>query len=185
MLEVDLTAVNMNRQETRFEMRRYRALTALSAIALVVILASSPRVIAQPYGAGWHTIDGGGAAYSAGTTFELSGTVGQHDASTTMAGTQFKLEGGFWNGSDRGTTGEGNGNSSDPNTPSGSGNPNGNGGDPNDAGSGVPTTQSQPACYGSPDCGAGLCGAGSALPLMLTCMVTPLLRRRHAMSTAN
>ncbi len=43
------------------------------------------------------TIDGGGVMRSAGGEFELSGTLGQHDASV-MTGGAFELAGGFWNG---------------------------------------------------------------------------------------
>ncbi|MCH8825266.1 MAG: hypothetical protein IH984_17355 [Planctomycetes bacterium] len=45
----------------------------------------------------WHTIDGGGGT-SAGGGFELSGTIGQHDAGQTMTGGSFALTGGFWAG---------------------------------------------------------------------------------------
>ena len=45
----------------------------------------------------WHTIDGGGGT-SSGGDFELSGTIGQHDAGETMTGGDFALTGGFWAG---------------------------------------------------------------------------------------
>lgn len=45
----------------------------------------------------WHTIDGGGGS-SSGGEFELSGTIGQHDAGETMTGGDFALIGGFWAG---------------------------------------------------------------------------------------
>ncbi|UCC31665.1 MAG: hypothetical protein JSU86_05175 [Phycisphaerales bacterium] len=41
------------------------------------------------------TIDGGGAMFSTGADFELSGTVGQPDAGI-MSGGDFELSGGFW-----------------------------------------------------------------------------------------
>lgn len=44
------------------------------------------------------TIDGGGGT-STGSTFELSGTIGQHDAtSVALSGGDFELVGGFWPG---------------------------------------------------------------------------------------
>ena len=43
------------------------------------------------------TIDGGGVMRSTGGDFELSGTIGQHDAGTMSAG-EFELTGGFWFG---------------------------------------------------------------------------------------
>ena len=50
----------------------------------------------QPYEVDWHTIDGGGGT-SSGGAFTLSGTIGQPDAGT-MAGGDYRLEGGFWSG---------------------------------------------------------------------------------------
>jgi len=44
----------------------------------------------------WSTVDGGGGL-STGGKFLMTGTVGQPDAGT-LAGGQFKLEGGFWSG---------------------------------------------------------------------------------------
>ncbi len=45
----------------------------------------------------WATIDGGGGT-SAGGAYTLSGTIGQHDASTPMTGGNYTLTGGFWPG---------------------------------------------------------------------------------------
>jgi len=43
------------------------------------------------------TIDGGGIMFSTGANFELSGTIGQPDASTVaVTGGHFELSGGFW-----------------------------------------------------------------------------------------
>jgi hypothetical protein len=45
----------------------------------------------------WWTIDGGGEMWCTGGDFELSGTVGQSDASEfIMTGGDFELTGGFW-----------------------------------------------------------------------------------------
>ena len=45
----------------------------------------------------WWTIDGGGRMRDSGGDFELSGTIGQHDASATvLTGGGFELTGGFW-----------------------------------------------------------------------------------------
>jgi hypothetical protein len=45
------------------------------------------------------TIDGGGVMFSAGGDFELSGTIGQPDASElVMTGGDFELTGGIWFG---------------------------------------------------------------------------------------
>lgn len=78
--------------------RRQWAL-ATAAMTLFSLPASA---LAQPFTIDWHTVDGGGAV---GTTdgvpggLELSGTIGQHDASNTatpMTGAAFELVGGFW-----------------------------------------------------------------------------------------
>lgn len=44
-------------------------------------------------------------------------------------------------------------------------------------GNGVPD-ECEPVPVAQPDCGAGMCGAGSALPLFVTCLMVPLFRRR-------
>ncbi len=66
---------------------RYQLILVLAVALAVPLLAS--------YDLSWYTVDGGGGT-STGGDFELSGTVGQHDASTTMTGGSFELTGGFW-----------------------------------------------------------------------------------------
>ncbi len=51
--------------------------------------------IAQPYYIDWHKIAGGGGT-STGGVYALSGTIGQHDASTPLTGGPYSLTGGFW-----------------------------------------------------------------------------------------
>ncbi len=62
------------------------ALCAMSSIALA----------GGDFDIPWYTIDGGGGT-SFGGAFELSGTIGQHDAGV-MAGGTFVLSGGYWAG---------------------------------------------------------------------------------------
>ena len=45
----------------------------------------------------WYTVAGGGEMYSAGGEFVLGATLSQHSADT-LAGGEFTLAGGFWNG---------------------------------------------------------------------------------------
>lgn len=66
----------------------------LSALVLSVAIESAH---AQPYEISWYTIDGGGGT-STGGPFTLSGTIGQHDASTPLSGGTFTLQPGFWPG---------------------------------------------------------------------------------------
>jgi hypothetical protein len=50
---------------------------------------------AQNFSIPWHTIDCGGGT-SAGASFTLTGTIGQHDAGGPRTGGGFSLSGGFW-----------------------------------------------------------------------------------------
>lgn len=52
------------------------------------------------YDLSWHTIDGGGALFSTGGQYELSGTIGQADAGGPLTGGSYELSGGFWAGAD-------------------------------------------------------------------------------------
>ena len=69
------------------------------AVMAVVVVGTA---IAEDYSIDWHTIDGGGVGPSnpsSGSSYTLSGTVGQPDARnhpTPMAGGSFKMTGGFW-----------------------------------------------------------------------------------------
>jgi hypothetical protein len=51
--------------------------------------------LAQSYSIDWHKIAGGGGASSNGN-YSVSGTIGQHDASSAMSGGNYSLTGGFW-----------------------------------------------------------------------------------------
>ena len=50
---------------------------------------------AQTYSIDWYKIAGGGGM-STGGTYQISGTIGQPDASGAMAGDNYSLTGGFW-----------------------------------------------------------------------------------------
>jgi hypothetical protein len=50
---------------------------------------------AQQYSIDWYKIAGGGGT-SAGGTYQVSGTIGQPDASGAMTGGNYSLTGGFW-----------------------------------------------------------------------------------------
>ncbi|MGA2556761.1 MAG: hypothetical protein ABSG04_10870 [Verrucomicrobiota bacterium] len=51
--------------------------------------------LAQQYSIGWSKIGGGGGT-SANGPYAITGTIGQHDASTAMTGGNYALTGGFW-----------------------------------------------------------------------------------------
>jgi hypothetical protein len=63
-------------------------------IMAMTCLDLSNTVANAQYTIPWFTIDGGGG-YSSGGNFELDGTIGQHDAGSTMTGGNFALGGGF------------------------------------------------------------------------------------------
>ena len=50
---------------------------------------------AQQYSIDWYKIAGGGGT-STGATYQVSGTIGQPDASGALSGGQYSLTGGFW-----------------------------------------------------------------------------------------
>ena len=64
----------------------------LLSLALTAIV---PRTQAQPYSIDWYKIAGGGGT-STGGTYQVSGTIGQPDASGAMTGGNYSLTGGFW-----------------------------------------------------------------------------------------
>lgn len=51
--------------------------------------------MAQSYSIDWYKIAGGGGI-STGGLYQVSGTIGQQDASATMTGGGYSLTGGFW-----------------------------------------------------------------------------------------
>ena len=62
---------------------------------LLAFLAVTVSVSAQSYSVDWYKIaDGGGT--STGGTYQVSGTIGQPDASGAMTGGNYSLTGGFW-----------------------------------------------------------------------------------------
>lgn len=62
----------------------------------VVLLLAGATIAAADFDLSWNTIDGGGALFTTGGAFELSGTIGQPDAGSATGG-GWSLTGGFWN----------------------------------------------------------------------------------------
>jgi hypothetical protein len=73
-----------------------RTLILLSVILLLLALATVAVARIAGYDLTWWTVDSGGGA-SSGGGYQLSGTIGQPDAST-LSGGHYLLEGGFWHG---------------------------------------------------------------------------------------
>lgn len=69
--------------------------TCLPVFAIVIALLVPASGLAQPYSINWHKIAGGGGT-SIGGGYQVSGTIGQPDASRTMTGGIYGLTGGFW-----------------------------------------------------------------------------------------
>jgi hypothetical protein len=71
--------------------------TCRIALAFCFLLSAfSFQALAQTnYTIDWYTIDGGGGT-STGGTYQVSGTIGQPDASGAMTGGNYSLTGGFW-----------------------------------------------------------------------------------------
>ena len=66
-----------------------------AALLTAVVGSAALLASAQSYSIDWYKIAGGGGT-SSGGNYTLSGTIGQHDAGTTMSGGAYSLTGGFW-----------------------------------------------------------------------------------------
>jgi hypothetical protein len=64
----------------------------LLSLALTALVSRSQ---AQTYSIDWYKIAGGGGT-STGGTYQVTGTIGQPDASGAMSGGQYSVTGGFW-----------------------------------------------------------------------------------------
>lgn len=72
-------------------------LRSIARLAFVPLVAASAFAFADgEYGLDWHTIDGGGVMHSSDGTIELSGTIGQPDASAVLTDGDIELVGGYW-----------------------------------------------------------------------------------------
>ena len=83
-------ALSANTSHRRFAKRRHTGLATLVLGFLICLSAS-----AQQYSIDWYKIAGGGGT-STGGTYQVSGTIGQHDAGGPMTGGNYSLTGGFW-----------------------------------------------------------------------------------------
>ena len=73
-----------------------RGLTRPACITLLLLVFGlGTSLHAQTYTVDWYKISGGGGT-STGATYQVSGTIGQPDASGAMTGGSYSLTGGFW-----------------------------------------------------------------------------------------
>lgn len=71
---------------------KLKLIVALLATGFLSALSSAQ---AQSYAIDWYKVAGGGGT-STGSTYTVSGTIGQADASGTMSGGNYSVTGGFW-----------------------------------------------------------------------------------------
>jgi hypothetical protein len=64
-------------------------------LSLAALLVGSQALLGQNFTLNWYKVVGGGGA-STGGTYQVSGTIGQPDASGAMSGGQYSVTGGFW-----------------------------------------------------------------------------------------
>ena len=67
----------------------------MRTLGLIILALAVLSARAQSYSVDWHKIAGGGGT-STGGTYQVSGTIGQHDASGAMTGGSYSVTGGFW-----------------------------------------------------------------------------------------
>ncbi len=72
---------------------RSKSRFAFHLLGLLLLIHAS--AMAQSYSIDWYKVSGGGGTSTNGQ-YSLSGTIGQHDASSTMSGANYSLTGGFW-----------------------------------------------------------------------------------------
>ena len=85
--------VKEGKRQSNLRARRIKIRFHLMCLAPLLGAALSSH--AQTYSIDWHKIAGGGGT-SAGGGFEMSGTIGQPDASGVMNGGNYSVTGGFW-----------------------------------------------------------------------------------------
>ncbi len=81
-----------------FALRTSFGIKPSSLVILLLLSTLNPQLstaFAQTYSIDWSKVSGGGGA-STGGVYAVSGTIGQHDAGTTMSGGNYSLTGGFW-----------------------------------------------------------------------------------------
>ena len=74
-----------------------RTAASLAAALFMVVSAVLAQALGPSMEMSWTTVDGGGGVSTFGT-LELSGTIGQADASLVMSNGTLEFTGGFWHG---------------------------------------------------------------------------------------
>ena len=80
-------------------MNRRKTFALCAALLCALLVAGGVSAMSRAsYDLSWWTVDGGGATFSEGGGYELSGTIGQPDAGPVLEGGNYRLVGGFWAG---------------------------------------------------------------------------------------
>jgi hypothetical protein len=71
--------------------------SAAKLLLCFILLPSAccQRTLGQSYSIDWYKVSGGGGTCTGGT-YQVSSTIGQHDAGGPMTGGSYSLTGGFW-----------------------------------------------------------------------------------------
>jgi len=77
--------------------RRHLFVCIALTLALLLVVTRAFAQSGGSYDLTWNTVDGGGAMFSTGGSYSLSGTIGQADAGA-LTGGSYALAGGFWGG---------------------------------------------------------------------------------------
>jgi hypothetical protein len=88
-------ALFTNTSHLRFAKRRCAGLATLALGFLILHSCFCLRILGQQYSIDWYKVAGGGGT-STGGMYQVSGTIGQHDAGGPMVGGNYSLTGGFW-----------------------------------------------------------------------------------------
>jgi hypothetical protein len=79
----------------RFALPEQSKIFTVLALLLLTLNFQLSTAHAQSYSIDWFKVAGGGDT-STGGTYQVSGTIGQHDAGGPMTGGNYSLTGGFW-----------------------------------------------------------------------------------------
>jgi hypothetical protein len=87
----------MNKREWIIEDGGWQTRSVLYVLALLLstLIFQPSTASGQQYSINWFKVAGGGGT-SAGGAYQVSGTIGQHDAGGPMTGGNYSLTGGFW-----------------------------------------------------------------------------------------
>ena len=89
----------MNRTPVTFFTKNAASHPLWKNLAVILLLVGSfalcQHLIAQSFSVDWYKVSGGGGI-STGGTYQVSGTIGQHDARGPMSGGAYSLTSGFW-----------------------------------------------------------------------------------------